>query len=313
VQPAGPLKGALFDLRTVALASPNVQPRWPGVRASGDGLARDPASVARFILDESQPSAAREAIITANPQFASQLISEMTQNLTAGSSQEYARIPWIWRVAIACGKRNDVEEIKHVLNVSLPKEGEALNDWEAVVIGGGIINGLSIRGVWPAERLTQILAGDEALQKRWGRALELASSLAENEKTPSGTRYDALRILGVESWAKRGAQLTRYLAKGTHEELQMGAVSAVSDIQSPEATTALLAALPDLAKQNQEIALDALFRNDARIGELLNAIASGGVAKTLLGKTRIEKLLHHEKAAFRDRAKGLLSLNSIAQ
>jgi hypothetical protein len=225
-------------------------------------LPRDPVSIARFILDEKQPAAAREAIIAANPQFAAELIKEMTQDLPPGAQQEYARIPWIWRVAIACGKRNDAEEIKKVLAVATPQDSEPLRDWQAVVIGGGIINGLSQRGQCPAERLMQVLNGEDALIKNVKHSLDLAAAMADNEKTHAGTRYDALRMLGLETWEKRGAQLVRYLAKGTNKELQMGAVSALADIPSPEAARALRKALPNLTAHNQQMALDALAKKD---------------------------------------------------
>ena len=40
-------------------------------------------------------------------------------------------------------------------------------------------------------------------------------------------------MLGVEPWEKRGEQLARYLKPGTHEELQMGAVSGLADVDAP--------------------------------------------------------------------------------
>ena len=61
--------------------------------------------------------------------------------------------------------------------------------------------------------------------------------MADDDKVPSGTRYDALRVLGVEPWEKRGAQLVRYLGN-KNAELQMGAVSGLGDVHSPEAAKA---------------------------------------------------------------------------
>src|SRR5688500_17691474 len=141
--------------------------------------------------------------------------------------------------------------MKRVLNVSLPQPNEPLRDWQAVVIGGGIINGLSQRDVWPAVRVTELLVQDDALRQRWQRALDLAAEMADNPKIPKGTRYDALRMLGVEPWAKRGNHLVRYLAEDVDQELQMGAVSGLVDIDAPEAAQALLQAWPNLAKGNR--------------------------------------------------------------
>ena len=93
-------------------------------------------------------------------------------------------------------------------------------------------------------------------------ALNLLVVLADNEKTPTGTRYDALRMLGVENWNKRGEQLVRYLGKDINAELQMGAVSGLGDIDSPQATTALKKALPELTEHNRKLAEAAIKRRE---------------------------------------------------
>jgi hypothetical protein len=221
---------------------------------------RDPASVARFILDSTRPEPARTTAVNANPQFAAALIKEMTRNLKPGTPEEYVRIPWIWRVAIACGKRNDAGQIEEMLEVSVPLESEPLRDWQAVVIGGGIINGLSQRGLWPSERIAEILSGNKSLQARWTRALDLSATMADDEKVPSGTRYDALRMIPLQGWDRSGAQLVRYLAKGTHPELQMGAVSGLADINAPEASAALEAAIIHLQGENLKLAKEGIAR-----------------------------------------------------
>src|SRR5262249_12666340 len=156
---------------------------------------------------------------------------------------EYRRIPWIWRIAIAAGKRNDAGQIRRVLEVALPERELPLRDWQAVVLGGGIINGISQLGVWPADRVNEILKSDAALAERWLRALNLASSMADNDRVPAGTRYDALRMLGVETWERRGEQLVKYLADGTDDELQMGAISGLADMKSPRVGPAIVAGI----------------------------------------------------------------------
>jgi HEAT repeat protein len=221
-------------------------------------VLRNPPAVARLILDSKQSDEVRQTAVLANPQFAAGLIEEMTRDLAPGSPEEYARIPWIWRVAIACGRRNDASQIKAVLAASLPKDGEPLRDWQAVVVGGGIVNGISQRGVWPARHIDEILNSDPVLLQRWSRALDLSAAMAENEKIPPGTRYDALRMIALQGWEKGGQQLLKYLAPGTNAELQMGAVSGLADIPTPEAEAALRSALKHLEGQNRALALEAL-------------------------------------------------------
>lgn len=305
-RPDGPIRSALLDLRAVALTTPGKPPRWPHILPADPEVLRDPASVARFILNPTKPNAAREAAVNANPQFAAALIAEMTRDLPTGASQEYARIPWIWRVAIAAGKRNDSAQIKAILENSLPKAGEPLRDWQAVVLGGGVINGISQRGLWPAERISGIIKDDSGLQTRWTRALDLASAMADSDKIPNGTRYDALRMIALQSWEKRGEQLLRYLGKEVNPELQMGAVSGLADVPVEAAARALIEALPHLQGQNRELALDGLLRDERRIAMVLAAVEKGELDRTALNQDRTQKLTSHLQAEIRDRARRLL-------
>lgn len=280
---------------------------WAGSPVSAGEASKDVAAVAAVILDPKKPDADREAAIKAHPDLAAELIAHVTRGLPVGTPAEYERIPWIWRVAVAAGRRNDAAQMKRVLAVSVPQDGQPLRDWQAVVIGGGIINGISDTGAWPAARVAEVLRDDPTLQKRYQRALDLASAMTDDEKVPAPTRYDALRMLGAEPWEKRGDQLVRYLAKGTHEELQMGAVSGIADVDSPHATASLLNALPDLAGQNRDLALNALLRDDARATALLNAVEAGKVERAALGGARAEKLKNYPNESLRRRAVKLIT------
>lgn len=240
---------ALLDLRTIALVPAGAKPpRWPTAtaaaarRADGDDVARDPTSVARVILDPSRTTAAREAAINANPQFSAELIAELTSDITPAT--EYDRIPWIWRIAIAAGRRDDAAELKRVLAASLPKLGAPLQNWQAVVVGGGVINGISQRGLVPAERVTEILAADASLDARWQRALELASVMADDAHVRAGTRYDALRMLGATKWETSGKKLAGYL-DDANAELRKGALAGLVDMASPDAARTVLPKIAD--------------------------------------------------------------------
>ena len=130
--------------------------------------------------------------------------------------------------------------------------------------------------------------------------------MSDNEKVPTPTRYDALRMLGVEPWAKRGEQLTRYLAKGTHPELQQGAVSGTADVNDPAATAALIKSFPDLTPDNRTLALTALLRDDARTTALLDALAANTIPAAALNESNRKILLEHSNPTLRRRAAEVL-------
>lgn len=308
IQPAGPVQGALADVRAIVFTS-----------RAGGGRRDDPApaakakpkatadELAKTILDPATPGPRREAIIGEHPELSSELVTAMSRGLGPDREEQYRRIPWIWRVAIAAGRRNDADELRRLLAASLPDDKTPLEDWQAVVIGGGLINGITQAGAWPAERLESIVRDDQALRGRWRRALDLASTMTDAKEVPEGTRYDALRMLGVEPWDRRGAQISRYLAKGVSAELQQGAVCALGDVPSPEATKALLANFGHYTPGNRKFTIEALIRDDARRDALLDAVEAGHIANADLGDEAVQTLLDPSKTRSHERAKRLLA------
>ncbi|MBX9792637.1 MAG: HEAT repeat domain-containing protein [Pirellulales bacterium] len=299
----GPVRGALVDLRQLTL----VPAGQSSATNSTAPQPADPRTLAAAILDDGQDAGLRERIISDHPQLAATVVAAMTVDMPADATEEYRRIPWIWRVAIAAGKSNEARRLVELLEVSLPVGDQPLRDWQAVVIGGGIINGLSQQSVWPAARLAELLKQRDDLAARLGAALQLASTMADNEKVPTGTRYDALRMLGIAPWERRGRQLATYLAAETNGELQMGAVSGLVDVPGPESARALLEHVADLTEPNRALALDGLLRGDDRRAMLLDAIEAGRVAPALLGDARRQALLDEGSAALRSRARKLLA------
>ncbi|HEX6960804.1 MAG TPA: neutral/alkaline non-lysosomal ceramidase N-terminal domain-containing protein [Lacipirellula sp.] len=221
-------------------------------------------------------------------------VAKLLEGLSVGTPGEYERIPAIWREAIAAGRRNNAGELARVLDLSLPNEGEPLRDWQAVVIGGGVINGISQQGVWPRKRIAELLKPHPPMQDRWQRTIKLAVKMADDESVKTGTRYDALRILGADTWQRQGAKLLQYLGKDAHAELQMGAVSGLVDVDAPEAAKALAAAIPHLHEGNRRLAVQGMFRTQARRQVLAEAIQSGSIRGELLTGEEFRELAAEE-------------------
>ncbi len=302
LRPEGLVRGALMDLRTLCLVPPGVQPNFAQARSDAPN---DPAVIARQILDETLPEARRVALVNEHPKLSESLLVEMTKDLKPGK-EEYRRIPWIWRVSIAAGKRNDADELKRLLAIALPKLDEPLRDWQAVVLGGGLINGISLIGQWPDERFTALLREDESLRKRWQRALTQAATMADDERVPTGTRYDALRMIALDAWERSGDHLAKYLAKGIHEELMQGAISGLSDARSPKVAALLLGGLGHYSASNRKLAVEALLRTPERITALLDAIEAKRVDQSILSAEQVKTLRSAKDAALRARVEKLL-------
>jgi hypothetical protein len=267
----------------------------------------DAPTLARQILDDSRSEADRKQIIADNPQLSLPLLKALVANMpTADSKEEYRRIPWIWRVTVAAGRRNHVEELGPIVDFCVPKMGEPFRDWQAVVLGGGVINGIGLSGAWPDEQIRAIVGRNPDLIPRWARLLKEASVMADNQKVFKGTRYDALRILGVDTWNHRGAQLFRYLVQGVDDELQQGAIGGLSDMRSPCVAQALLSGFAHYEPENRGFVLRATLRDRDRTFVLLEAIETGTVKAADLGSERLALLINNPDPSIRQRSRQLL-------
>jgi hypothetical protein len=301
VRPAGPaLKGALMDLRTVYLA-----PADHRLNLQEETIRQKPdyASLAQKLIGDKVPAQEKEAIINQHAAHAAELIAAMTAGLQDDAKEEYRRIPWIWRVAITAGKRNETETLRRLMTVAMPKEGEPLRDWQAVVIGGGVVNGLSQLDIWPGDRIKE-LVNEPDLASRWRQVIASSHVMADNEKVPTGTRYDALRIIALDDAAKAISGLKKYLPPGSNEELQMGAVSGLVDVKHSEATERLASSLSHLKRENLRLAIDGLLRTPERAALLLTQLEAGKLKPDSLDlnhRKKVSERMRHWPEPVRER------------
>lgn len=230
-------------------------------------------------------------------------INSLVAKVKVGTDDEYRHIPEIWRTAIALGKRNQADEIKKMLDASLPQDQGTLQRWQAVVIGGGIINGITIAGDWPRKKIETILKSDQELQARWKHSLREAVKMADDPKIKLGTRYDAVRMIAMFDYETCKAQLNRYLVDSKHPQMQMGAVSGLGDIKRPEATSDLIQSISHLTPRNRKIALEALVRTDIRALALLNALEGQQLSVEVIDEATQKMLKAHTNIKIQQKSK----------
>ncbi|MEO2016152.1 MAG: neutral/alkaline non-lysosomal ceramidase N-terminal domain-containing protein [Fuerstiella sp.] len=305
VRSHGPVKQALFDLREVRLVPVGMLPGFAAADLTETPLPRFPPEIAPFLLDESQPVARRQKVIDRRPGMGPGIISLLAAGIRAGDIEdEYRRIPWLWRVAIAVGRRNDGGEIRDVLETSVPPEGSSLRDWQAVVIGGGLINGAAQLGFWPKRRLAEILDGLPDVKARWSGTLQLAAAMADDDRIKPGTRYDALRMVALMDEETAVPHLLRYLTKDTAAELQMGAVSGLADVESTDVIAPLVESLGYLDGRNRYLAIEGLLRTNERAAALAVLLDTD---KLVLQQKERQSLRSHKVEQIRSRAKMLMT------
>lgn len=259
------------------------------------------------LLDDNKEADERRELIEQNPELASEILIELVRDLETGTEEEARRIPWIWRVTITAGSRNDEAMIRQIMDISLPEKNTPLLNWQAVVLGGGIVNGISRQGNWPEQRIDEILEGYNHLKARWQWAVEFSYELAGDPEVPYPWRYDALRMIAMDSQNQSIPELSSYLDPEFDGHLHMGAISGLSDIRSPEVPPALISGLSYFSERNRDLAVDGLLRTDERIEALLNAVTAGKLSTEDIGEERIEQLKTHENENLRNRAQQVLA------
>jgi hypothetical protein len=250
-----------------------------------------PQAIATALLDDSHDQKAREVLARDASPRANAIVQALVVGLPDNDeAEEYRRIPWIWRVAVAAGRARDEAALIALTDGSMPKASERLRDWQCVVLGGGVVMGLSQAGVSPRAVMAPWLASDAARQANWTRSLDLAIAMADDAKVRNGTRYDALRMIAVLPWDRVGAQLTRYLSKDVDPELQMGAIGGLSDLEDGRAADAIVRHFPQYTERNRGLAINALLKTDTGRSKLKAALASGVVQEAWLTPEQRQKL-----------------------
>ena len=282
-----------------------------------DGNQPEPSnvlSIVRSILDEKSSDQERLKAIEANIELAPDLIFALVEQIKPGTNDESRRLSWIWEIAIRTGRKNDTESFSRVLEISLPLEEAKLHRWQAVVIGGGLVKGLSEINVSPRERILEIFKDDKFLQKRLRRTIRLAERMALDKSLSKGTRYDAIRILGLDRWENAKPVLADFLTDEADKDLKLAAIATLSDIDHNESTQWLLQNISNPNEPIRKQVFKGLLKSESRIGEMLKKIEeSEDFDYSLLPKAARKSLFENENASIRERAKKLMPQEKVGK
>lgn len=270
------------------------------------GPEQSAEEIARQLLDEDIAEEQRRMLVEEQGDRAVEVLRVLTRDLETDTDEEARRIPWIWRVSIEATGRDDAEQTRQLAEVGLPKMDEPLLNWQVVVLGGGIVNGISRENRLPRQRIREILEGHEQLESRWQRAVDLSYGVAEDPELPYPWRYDALRLMAMDDREHSIPELRSYLQPDLDWHLHMGAISGLADIRSPDVAELLLSGWSYYNERNRNLAVEGLLRTERRTRTLLDAIDEGELRTEELGEEHIKQLKNHENPDLRKRAMQLI-------
>ena len=137
-------------------------------------------------------------------------------------------------------------------------------------------------------------------------AVSRAESTAAREDAAPEQRAEAIRLLALEDPSKREELLRRLTGSAEPEPVQAAAVRAYGRIESDDVVLDLLGRFRQFASKARTEAAEAMYRSDARIVALIDALERGDVQPWMLSFVQKRRLIMHADPALRARARKLL-------
>lgn len=157
-----------------------------------------------------------------------------------------------------------------------------------------------------AATLNALLRLDVKATPQLESALSRAVSAATDQSAPVEDRIFAVRTLGLGRSGRYATDIQALLGPANSEGLQVAAVRALSSVQGPEATEALLNDWRSHTGPVRNAILGELVGHTEGMSALLDAVANETVQPWSLSRGRRRQFLRHEDAAIRARAEELL-------
>lgn len=200
------------------------------------------------------------------------------------------------------GTRNQPDGVALVM-----KEVEALPP-DDVDLGQTIVKGLSEglgrSGVPQADRLAS--AGSSRLAEMLDDLLQRARTTVLDEGQPLEKRVEAIRSLGLGTYADARDVLSELLDNRQPQALQVAALAALARFPEVEVAELILDSWPGFSPRLRVEATEVLFARPARLHALLAALESGEIAAADLDPGRVRTLLSHPDPSIAEPAERLL-------
>ena len=167
-----------------------------------------------------------------------------------------------------------------------------------------------LRGSQSAQVRAQAVSLLEEIGLGGGRAraytLSREALIAARKDVLPEQRAESIRLIAAEDPAGERELLQRLAVSSEPEPVQAAAVRAYGRIDSDEVVLDLLARFRTFAAKARNEAAEAMYRNDARIVALIDAIERGDVQPWMLSFVQKRRLIMHSDPELRARARKLL-------
>jgi putative heme-binding domain-containing protein len=175
----------------------------------------------------------------------------------------------------------------------------------------GLADGLHRSNHALSELLDEAGPNTQAFAERLPDLMQFAARRAGDVNRAVDERIDAVRVLGLGTFATSGTMLEEFLRPQQAEPLQVVAVRTLGEFSEPNATVTLLRGWSGHSPAVRRAALDAIFRNRAGAAALLDAIETGQLPRAEIEPARRDQLFNHPNAEINERARVIWAVESI--
>ena len=139
------------------------------------------------------------------------------------------------------------------------------------------------------------------------RLLDAANKRALDEAQPVAARVDAVRTLGLGTYAAASDTLVALLDNRHPQEIQLAVLETFGKFDDPAVGEILIEAWPRLSPRLRAAAGDVLFSRPQWLTTVLDAIDGGRLSLADLDPARLKLLESHSQPEIRERVKKLVA------
>jgi len=242
----------------------------------------------------------RLAVQTAVPKRAGQLLTRLAAEPAWFAEPTSDRLTFFRELAGLVGSRQDVDEVRHVLNAMFAWSGEHSATWQ-LAVRRGLSEGLARRGSNWDKLLTKLSADRDVFAQKLTGLMEGTIRTAQASSAPLAERTAAISMLSQIDAATAEPILGRLLSATEPEEVQLAAVGALGTFPQPAVATKLVSAYAQLQPAARRAALEAFLSQPERTLALLAALEGGQIELTEIDSLRRAQLLNHRRSDVRER------------
>jgi putative membrane-bound dehydrogenase-like protein len=297
-------------LRTAAVKradDPSSRVRFQAAFTLGETNAPEAlAALAKIAKHPDTDSWTQTAVLSSVSKTAPQLLETLGRDAGFTKKPSANQLQMLTRLAALVATKADDADLGRALALLKVPEKQTPQAWQLAVLDGlgqGARNSSRpLAKLWeePPPALKDAVAQARSL-------FEQAAATARNDKQTVEERVSSARLLAYGPFMLASATLPDLLTPQTPSDLQMNAVRALAQHDSPKVAEMLLASWTGFSPAVRREAVEGLFARPQRLTKLLDAIEAKKIPANQIEPFRLDQLRKHPNTTIRQRAQKLLA------